>query len=226
MGTVRNDITGKRFGRLVVLRRVKGKYWECQCDCGNIHIANRDHLGRDTNSCGCLKREVTGDRARTHGERNSRTYNLWLAIRARCSKSNTHERHIYYDRGIDMCEEWNDYLTFKSWALANGYDPTAKRGVTTIDRIDNDKGYSPENCRFVSLTENARNKRDTKRYPFHGEMLTTGEVEERTGTKVRLLNERMARGWDIERAAETPRRVMHYLDGRTNYDSREGRKAI
>lgn len=211
------DLTGQRFGRLTVLRRVHGKYWECLCDCGNTHIVNRDHLGIDTNSCGCLRKEVTRARTFKHGEKQTRLYKLWTCIRARCMNSKSPEKHIYYDRGITMCEEWNSFEVFRDWALANGYDPTAKRGVTTIDRIDNDKGYSPDNCRFVSLTENQRNRRDTRRYVFQGESLTTGEISERTGTSVNLIGERLRRGWDIERAALVPARVLHYKDGRTNY---------
>lgn len=153
------DRTGNRYGRLVVIRRVKGKYHECLCDCGNICIVNADHLGKDTNSCGCLRREVSTARVKKHGETNTRLHNLWCTIRERCNNPNGSEHHIYHDRGISICDEWNDYLTFKRWALENGYDPDAKRGVTTIDRIDNEKGYSPENCRFVTLAENIRNKR-------------------------------------------------------------------
>ena len=211
------DLTGQRFGRLTVLRRVHGKYWECLCDCGNTRVVSRDHLGRDTNSCGCLRREVSATKNKRHGETKTRLHNLWVTIRQRCSNPNIPESHIYHDRSISVCDEWQTYENFRDWALANGYDPTAKRGVTTIDRIDNEKGYSPENCRFVTLTENQRNRRDTRRFLFDGQMLTTGEVSEITGTSVQLIGERLRRGWSIERAALVPARVMHYKDGSTNY---------
>ena len=214
------DLTGQRFGRLVVLRRIQGKYWECLCDCGNTHVVNRDHLGRDTNSCGCLRKEVTSATKRKHGETNTRLHNIWCSMNERCNNPNTAERHIYYDRGIKVCDEWKSYEAFRDWSLANGYDPKADRGVTTIDRIDNNKGYSPDNCRFVTNTENARNKRSTKRYMFLGALLTTGEVAERTGTSIALIGERLRRGWDIERAALVPVKVMHYKDGSTNNGKR------
>lgn len=212
------DLTGKRYGRLLVIRRDHGKYYECLCDCGNTRLVNSDHLGTDTNSCGCLRREITSARQLKHGGRKTRLYTLWVNIKQRCSANNKAERHIYYDRGISVCDEWQEFEPFMKWAIANGYKEDTKRGEITIDRIDNEKGYSPENCRFVSLTENQRNRRDTKRYWFDGEYLTTGEVSERTGTTVRLIGARLRRGWKITEAALTPRRVMHYADGRTNYE--------
>lgn len=153
------DRTGRRYGRLVVLRRDHGKFYECLCDCGNTKIVNADHLGKGTNSCGCLRKEVSAARQFKHGETGTRLHNLWCTIRERCNNPNGSEHWIYHDRGITFCEEWNDYTVFKKRALENGYNPEAKRGVTTIDRIDNEKGYSPENCRFVTLAENIRNKR-------------------------------------------------------------------
>ena len=211
------DLTGQRFGRLTVLRRDHGKFWECRCDCGNTCIVNRDHLGRDTNSCGCLRKEVSRAKNLRHGETNTRLHDLWCSMNTRCNNPKATESYVYHERGIRVCDEWRVYENFRDWALANGYDPTAKRGVTTIDRIDNDKGYSPENCRIVSQMVNNRNKRNTRMFLFKGETLTAGEISERTGTSLRLIEERIRRGWNIEDAALKPARVMHYMDGSTNY---------
>lgn len=153
------DRTGLRYGRLLVLRRDHGKYYECLCDCGKTKLVNADHLGKDTNSCGCLRKEVSAARHYKHGETNTRLHDLWCTIRERCNNPQGTEHNVYHDRGIRMCEEWNDFTVFRDWALANGYDPNAPRGATTIDRIDNERGYSPGNCRFVTLAENIRNKR-------------------------------------------------------------------
>lgn len=203
-----NDRVGNKYGRLLVIRRDHGKYYECLCDCGNTKIVSADHLGKDTNSCGCLKREIMREKKTTHGEAKTRLHKLWCTIRERCNSENGSESNVYYARGIRMCDEWNDYTAFRDWAMANGYDPNAKRGTTTIDRIDNEKGYCPENCRFVTLTENARNKRDTRRFNFLGETLTVGEIAERAKTSVQLIGERLRRGWGIEDAALKPKRVF------------------
>ena len=201
------DLTGQRFGRLVVIRRDHGKFWECLCDCGNIHVVNRDHLGIDTNSCGCLKKEMLRAKRFRHGEARTRLHRIWCSMNERCNNPNTDERHIYYDRGIRVCDEWKSYEAFRDWALANGYDPKAKRGVTTIDRIDNNKGYSPDNCRWVDNKANQRNRRDTKRYEFRGKHLTRGEIAEITGIPTALIGDRMRRGWSLERAALAPVRI-------------------
>jgi len=210
------DLTGQRFGRLTVLRRDHGKFWECRCDCGNTCIVNRDHLGRDTNSCGCLRREVTSAMHRRHGETKTRLHKIWCSMNERCNNPNTDMSYVYFQRGIKVCDEWKSYEAFRDWALANGYDPNAKRGVTTIDRIDNDKGYSPDNCRWISQTENRRNRRDIRRFLFNGKMLTTGEISEITGIPVALIGDRLRKGWSIERAALQPVRITSRSKGEKN----------
>lgn len=216
------DLTGLRFGRLVVLGqegRTKGGklLWKCQCDCGNIKYTTRDHLGKDANSCGCLRKEVSANISKTHGESNTRLYNLWCSMRQRCTEGGA-ERTIYYDRGIRVCDEWQTYEPFRDWALANGYDKTAKRGATTIDRIDNDKGYSPENCRFVTQTENARNKRNIILVTINGETMPLTVAAEITGHSAKLARGRIARGWNPEEAILKPPRKGRYKRSGNNRD--------
>lgn len=208
------DISGRRFGRLVVVGQAGktpgGKIlWECKCDCGRTTYSTKDHLGRDKNSCGCIKTEMLRKRWGTHGESGTRLHNLWCSMRQRCTENGV-ERNVYYDRGITVCDEWNDYETFRDWALSHGYDPEAERGETTIDRIDNNKGYSPDNCRFVTQKENARNKRNMIMVTVNGETMPLTEAAEKYGKNAKLARERILRGWNPEKALLTPARKGRY----------------
>ena len=157
------DLTGKIFGRLTVIKRdgsnSKGRpTWLCACSCGEIVVAKGESLrGGITKSCGCLRREATGDRARRHGKTRTRLYNAWQNMKERCRNiSNPY----YGGRGICVCKEWQDsYEKFEAWALSAAYEDNL-----TIDRIDNNGGYSPENCRWVTHTVQMRNVRSNRLY--------------------------------------------------------------
>ena len=173
----RIDLTGQRFGRLVVLERAedhvtksgkKVKQWNCLCDCGNEKIVRHGELRNGhTKSCGCLHKEMAGAINRTHGlsAKHDRLYPLWKSIKYRCYNKNSKSYKDYGGRGIKMCDEWlNNPKAFCDWAINNGYkeDKTDKGvNVLTIDRIDVNGDYCPENCRFVTNEVQARNKRDT-----------------------------------------------------------------
>ena len=170
------DITGNRYGRLVVIKHdddspIGIAKWICQCDCGNVVSVKTGALkSGNTKSCGCLHRENFGEMSRKmkagtkHGGSHKRIYGVWKCIKRRTTDPNYKQYKDYAGRGITICDEWrDDFAAFRDWAYANGYDENAPRGKCTIDRIDNDKGYSPENCRFVDMAVQRMNQRPRKK---------------------------------------------------------------
>lgn len=162
-----NDLNGMTFGRLTVIRengRTKDRHilWECQCECGNIvNISSRDLARGHTKSCGCLKKDRIRDIRYKHGDRNARLYSVWKTMKKRCENSNHKDYKWYGAKGVSVCEEWHDYSTFKEWAVETGYDEKAERGECTIDRINPYGNYEPNNCRWINMMEQAKNKRKT-----------------------------------------------------------------
>lgn len=140
------DLSGRKFGRWLVLGRSGGEIWRCRCDCGMERDVAGGHLrlGR-SRSCGCLKLEMQASRLRSHGGKGTDLYQRWHGIRSRCLVPSASGYSRYGGAGITVCAEWDDFAAFRDWALANGY---AKH--LTIDREDNDKGYEPGNCRWAT----------------------------------------------------------------------------
>ena len=151
------DLTGRRFGRLTVLSRAEnsgsGKArWLCRCDCGKRTVVLGSHLNDGhTQSCGCLGLEHATEAKIKHGESKTRLYRIFLAMHNRCERPSVKAYERYGGRGIRVCDEWKNYEAFASWAHANGY-----KEELSIDRIDNDNGYSPENCEWITRSENSR----------------------------------------------------------------------
>lgn len=169
-------IAGNKYGKLTVLKRVEnailpsGKQvtrYLCRCDCGNEKVVRKCHLvSGATISCGCAQKEKAKSLNRKHGYSNKeRLYRVWLNIKDRCGNPNNNHYESYGGRGIAICDEWkNDYESFRKWCLLNGYVEDIKpnnRNNLTIDRIDVNGNYEPNNCRFVTNQENCLNKRDT-----------------------------------------------------------------
>lgn len=159
------DFTGKKFGRLTVLEKVSKTgdtrvLYKCKCDCGNECIIGGNDLKRGTTrSCGCLQKELLVARCKTHGMSNTRVYNIWKHMIGRCYNKNHIAYCKYGAKGITVCSEWHEFGPFVKWAKEHGY-----ANNLTIDRIDNTKNYSPDNCRWVTLKEQARNKARTIKF--------------------------------------------------------------
>lgn len=200
------DLTGQKFGRLTVIKRGENTNlglarWVCKCDCGNEALVPGSSLRNGhTTSCGCYKQEVVKTCSITHGMRHTRIYGIWTDIKSRCYNPNTNRHNVYFDRNIEMCEEWNsDFQCFYDWSMANGYTDEL-----TIDRIDNDKGYSPDNCRWITNKENARNKRNNRYITYKGKTQCLSAWCEELGLNYKRVHAKIVyQGFDIERAFTT-----------------------
>lgn len=155
------NLTGKRYGKLTVIAEAPTKThgtnrvcWECLCDCGNTHTTTRANLqSGHTNSCGCINKE--NPPRRTHGNSTTRLYSCWADMHQRCSSTtNAKYKRNYIDRGITICAEWYDLDTFIKWAIYNGYHDSL-----SLDRIETLGNYTPDNCRWATLTTQSRNRR-------------------------------------------------------------------
>ena len=205
------DLTGKRFGRYTAIKPVKtsaGTKWLCKCDCGNEKLVFAHNLLRGTSkSCGCLQREQLAERNKNRrpalGESESRLYRLWKSMKRRCNGKGYTHYNLYGGRGIRVCDEWQSYVPFRDWALANGYDPAAPSGECTLDRINVDGDYGPENCRFVNMRTQADNRRKTRHITFAGETLNIAEWARRYDLPENVLWYRVNAGWEFEKAIST-----------------------
>lgn len=143
-----------------------------------------------------------------HSRANSRRlYNVWKAMRQRCLNPNDHAYHYYGGKGVSICDEWNNFKAFADWAYKNGYRDSAERYECTLDRIDTDGNYCPENCRWVSMKEQCRNKSSNRILTFNGKSMTLTEWAEQLSMSVQTIHSRLFRsGWSVERALTQPPR--------------------
>lgn len=198
-----NDLTGKRYGRLMVLRRgedfisPKGNKqpgWICRCDCGNeIAVRGNGLTSGNTKSCGCLSRDA---HSKQNGLSKSRLYNIWRGMKKRCYTVTDKAYPNYGGRGITICNEWREeFLEFYKWAMSNGY-----KEKLSIDRIDNNGNYEPQNCRWVSDKSQNNNRRINHFIEYEGERFTLAEWETKTGIRQETIRRRLKNGWTVKDA--------------------------
>lgn len=202
MGKIVN-LTGQRYGRLTVLDLASQEIntgrarWSCLCDCGKIiEVSNSSLRSGKTKSCGCLRREKTSIRSKTHGKRHTRLYSIWVGMRRRCRDKNSNRYQSYGGRGIKVCDEWiDDFACFYNWAINNGYSENL-----TIDRIDNNGNYDPANCRWATNEMQSNNRRRNHFITIGDDIHTISEWARIKGLKSEIIRGRIKRGWKPEDA--------------------------
>lgn len=206
------DITGQRFGSLTVKKYLGRSKWLCVCDCGKETEATTSHIrSGHTKSCGCRRVYVTGEVHRKHGETKSRLYCVWQKMRSRCRRTSDKSFDRYGGRGIQVCEEWaRSFEAFAKWAHENGYAENL-----SIDRIDNDKGYSPDNCRWTDSTEQANNRRSNRLITHNGQTKTLAQWAREKGVRPRTIARRLDRWkWTPGDAIDTPPQATYHREKR------------
>lgn len=199
---------GQKFARLLVLEEVGRnksgcKLWKCLCDCGNETIASTAVLrSGHKKSCGCYKLDCAraqGKASATHGGSHTRLWNVYRCMLSRCYNEHAEQYKNYGSRGIGVCEEWKGHFeAFREWANSTGYDPDAPYGQCTLDRIDVDKNYSPQNCRWADAKTQGRNKRNTVYLTVNGVKKPLSEWAEITNQNYSTLHHRMQVGYTDE----------------------------
>ena len=190
------DLLGKRFGRLVVVESVPGR-WCCLCDCGKYRDTTGTNLRTgNTTSCGCRKLEYAHI-PRTHGKSKTKVFAAWNEMLQRCTNPRKKNYTDYGGRGISVCDRWQTFENF----LADMGEPLPG---ASLDRINNNGNYEPSNCRWASRTEQSRNRRNCRMYEIGGISKPLSEWCELHGMNYYAVYSRLEKGWDIEAALTTP----------------------
>ena len=210
------DITGRVVGRLTVtkyagLNHIGKAQWLCRCACGTEKVLPSHGLcNGSTRSCGCLQPEVVGSLRRTHGMYQSPVYKVWSAMIQRCVNPNNAGYEGYGERSISVCERWK---SFEAFYADMGPRPSSDH---SIERIDNDAGYSPDNCRWDTRKAQARNRRTSRLLTFNGRTQCIADWADEVGMNPATLRNRIARcGWTVERALTEPVHFRHTPAGMT-----------
>lgn len=211
---MKNDISGNRYGHWTVIQKDKensterNTRWICRCDCGTIKSVLRSSLTcGGSKSCGCQANKGTKGINQTHGMSKTRLYHEWVSMRRRCNKEPTCKKNLSY-KNISVCDEWNkNFEPFMKWALQNGYSD-----ALTIDRVDNAKGYSPENCRWITNEEQQRNKTNNVKIEYEGKEWCLRTLCLEIGFPYKLAHQRYKRAQRAGKSISTEKlfEPIHY----------------
>lgn len=202
------NLIGQSFNNLEVIRFTgnthpkRGKIYECKCKCGNLVDVPTIYIRRKSKySCGCSRktRKDKGVKRVEVKRKGTRLYRIWRNMRRRCNNPNSDYYENYGGRGIKVCDEWDDFLVFRKWALENGYQSTL-----SIDRVDNDGNYEPGNCRWATRTQQANNARSNVVLEYKGQSKTLSEWAECLGITYSSIHHRYSRGWTVEEIVNIP----------------------
>ena len=197
------DLTGQKFGRLTAIspaaNRGKHTYWNCLCSCGaHVTVDTQSLRSGHTKSCGCLNRDIVRKRKTTHDLSNTRLFRIWASIIRRCTCKTDQAYKYYGGRGVCICNKWlPDFKAFYDWSISNGY-----KDNLTIDRINVNGHYCPENCRWISQTLQSKNRRCVSF--FEGQ--TIPDYCKAHKISKWMVYARLKRGWPLEQALKTPTR--------------------
>lgn len=196
------DLTGQKFNMLTVLEKastINGiTTWKCKCDCGNITFVRGGNLKNNlVKSCGCLKHK----KRNTHHLSHTKLFRTWNGIKRRCYYTKDKSYPDYGGRGITICDEWkDDFIAFYNWAMENGFNDSL-----SIERINVDGNYNPQNCRWATAKEQANNRRSCVMISYNGKTQNlTKWCEELDLNYKRVHNRMFKKGWDFEKAINTP----------------------
>lgn len=198
-----NDLTGRKFGRLTVIELAtkKPRKWKCICECGNYTIVSTSDLcSGHTKSCGCYKLSEFKKHREKHLKCRTKLYAIWCGIRQRCNNPNNKDYKNYGGRGIKCCSQWDKYENFYEWAINNEY----KSGLS-IERIDVNKDYEPNNCKFIELRKQSENTRKTVKFTINNETKTLKEWCSLYNKSLSIVKRRLELGWSIQEALIIPK---------------------
>ena len=202
MGKPLRDLRGQTFGFLTAvelgpkLKQTTGAWWLCQCACGSVKsIRSSDLTGGKVRSCGCKHQELKSAAVKKHGAKGTRTYRIWCAMKTRCGNPNTASYMRYGGRGIKVCPEWE---LFENFLTDMGECPEGM----SIDRIDNDRGYMPGNCRWATRRQQANNTSANVVIEYGGKTMTRTEWEQSLGLGATTIRGRLRRGLSLDNALQ------------------------
>lgn len=211
------DLTGQTFTKLTVVESIKidGKTrWKCKCACGNVKIASKSDLKRGrVKSCGCLRKDKSNkNRISTHndlasGQTERRLRSIFNGMIQRCENKRRKAYKDYGGRGIKVCSEWrNDFASFCEWSVANGYADNL-----SIDRIDGNGDYSPQNCRWATSLQQNNNRKDNRTIRFNGETHTVSEWSRIVNIGKETIKYRLNSGWPINEVLGAPHQKKSWI---------------